>query len=1089
MARFIGPALGFVVRALAEDLHSHRDLARHHTVGTVNPRHGVTRLQRIVASHDVGKLAVDEELPVLPRACINLLGAERGTAFKRRRQRIEVPAVRARTRVSLDARLSKHQLRQVGRGGAFRHAGDLRGRPHLLSAIGVLAHYLEGHGQLVGRCRVAVRGVAPDDGVALFKLDAACAGSSLTVYEQSPTLIRRARNKSQVFIERRRDALHEEAIRRVRIVVGNKTDLIEQLDGHVGSGGAVCQLERLRGRPSLLVALRVNADNRARGIDNGVDDAAGADYGDRRLHLLIRQLCIRCVVGIALGVAGELLAGKRGGDGYLRVVFRLFDQQVFGGDNSTVAGFEQAPIVARHGIVARQLHRHDSLASRIGGHTVVAPSKVAVGIKIGLLEGMQVGGDLRCVLAVQNSLGIAGLRLLHERQLGVKVGLRKRGHRVVERFRGRNLGVGLVGDGQRDFRIRGLLAGLRLIHRALITVERHVIGAGRVLHLIVLAVDVEVARGRHLQVGRKAILVSNGVGAVVLYLVVGETGVNLGLQRGLFGGHLLGVALDRNGEGVRSRRLGAVAAAANVRHEFDRGSKRDGAIGCSAHHLAAVVAPTVAGNIDLIAIRFPRNLELVVGAGAVRQRKVTGDRIGRIARCKSNSQILRSVVKQLLKHVLVPRHGDVAGLVVDRLAVLRKREGNAGRTQAVEGVTRVVVRVHVEVRDVAVGVLIGGDADRGLVVRSGEACRLDLDGNTFEAEFGDFGGQHVVDVRVFAVGGRGLEVGSRELLRQSLKRSAVDNRIGEHGFHARGTAFGNYLEVLARGGVGNGDACARHVFKLRERSVGRIGGIPGKRHAVGNGDARVGIAVGTDGLCLRGDGVASDHVRGGADGLRRGGHAQQVVLAGRGDRGARRPLDGVVERIRRDLERFADERFPDGERAVGGNPFGHLLPISVAFALGVPGVGELGVLGGILVVIAAGNLGLRGDGCTHLQQSRVSVLQLDSGERVLAGDGDRTKRVDGCSAVVAGLLRTDRGAVAYGLDAQVLAHHVVGNLISYARSAGDVLERGLCGGFGVGVLPLVADAVSRGDLRVAALVGGSSQRGADLGRAGDLYLI
>ena len=628
-----------------------------------------------------------------------------------------------------------------------------------------------------------------------------------------------------------------------------------------------------------------------------------------------------------------------------------------------------------------------------------------------------------------------------------------------------------------------------MIHRALVTVERHVVGAGRVLHLIVLAVDVEVARGRHLQVGREAILVGNGVGAVVLYLVVGEAGVNLGLQRSLFGGHLLGVALDRNGEDVRTRRLGAVAAAANIRHEFDRGSKRDGAIGCSAHHLAAVVAPTVAGNIDLTAIRFPRNLELVVGAGAVRQRKVTSDRIGRIARCKSNSQILRSVVEQLLKHVLVPRHGDVAGLVVDGLAVLRKHEGNAGRTQAVEGVTRVVVRVHVEVRDATVGVLIGGDADRGLVVRSGEAYRLDLDGNTLEAEFGDFGGQHVVDVRIFAVDRRGLEVGSREILRQGLKRSAVDNRVGEHGFHARGTAFGNYLEVLARGGVGNGDACTRHAFKLRKHAIGGIGGIPGERHAVGNGDARVGIAVGTDGLRLRSDDVASDDVRGGADGLRRGGHAQQVVLAGRGNRGARRPLDGVVERVRRDLERLTDERFPDGERAVGRNPFGHLLPISIAFALGVPGVGKLGVLGGILVVIAAGNLGLRGDGCTYLQQSRVSVLQLDGGKRVLTSDGDRAERVDRRGAGIAGLLRANCSAVAYGLDAQVLAHHAIGDLVRCARSTRNVFKRGIRGGFGVGVLPLVADAVGQGDLRVTALVRGSGKRGTNLGRAGDLYLI
>ena len=167
------------------------------------------------------------------------------------------------------------------------------------------------------------------------------------------------------------------------------------------------------------------------------------------------------------------------------------------------------------------------------------------------------------------------------------------------------------------------------------------------------------------------------------------------------------------------------------------------------------------------------------------------------------------------------------------------------------------------------------------------------------------------------------------------------------------TACRDNLQVLAGSCDGHGDVCAFHAFEMGELPVGRIGGKPREGDAIVDLHAVDGVRIGSLGLSLGRHGVAGDEMGGGADGLRRGDHAQQIVLARCGNRGARHPFDRVVQGIRRDFKRFAHKRSAYGQPAVGRNAGRDLLPIGIFFAFGVPGIGKLGVIGRVFVVIAA----------------------------------------------------------------------------------------------------------------------------------------
>ena len=703
---------------------------------------------------------------------------------------------------------------------------------------------------------------------------------------------------------------------------------------------------------------------------------------------------------------------------------------------------------------------------------------------------MQVARNGLGVLAVQDGGGIARLRLLHKGKLGVHVFLVKRLDLVVKRFACRDLGVRLVGDRQRDVGCRRGFPRLRLVNRALVAVERHVIGAGGVFNLVVFAVYIKRARGGHLQVIGKAVFVGNGVSAGVLHVIVREAGVHLLLQRGLLGGNLVRVALDGDIEGMGARNAGAIAA--GVAEQLDGCGQRDLAVRRGARDRARVIAPAVTADLHLVAGALPFNLVLVSGAGTIRKRDLAGNGVGVVAIGIADGQLLGNVVQALLKLVLVPGNVDADRRVSGGFAVLGKGERDRCRAQAIEVVARILVRVHVEERDVAVGAVIGGgDADRRLVAGRDELDGVHLGGNALEAQLGDLRLKHAVEVGVVAVYGRRLDVFVGQLLHHRIDRIAIDDLVGEHGFHVGGTACRDNLQVLAGSCGGHGDVCAFHAFELGELPVGRIGGKPREGDAVLNLHAVDGVRIGSLGLSLGRHGIAGDEMSGGADSLRRGDHAQQVILARCRHRGARHPFDRIVQGIRRDFKRFARKRGAYGQRAVGGDAARNLLPIAIFAALGIPGIGELGVIGRVLVVIAAGNLRLRRDGATNLQDGGCHVLDLNGGKRVLTRNGNGADRIDGCgAAIIRGLLRADYRAVADGLHTDVLAHHGIGDRVrGLVGRILDILEVGIGRGLGVGVLPLIMNLISWGNLRIAADVSGGREHGAHLCRAGELDMM
>ena len=307
-------------------------------------------------------------------------------------------------------------------------------------------------------------------------------------------------------------------------------------------------------------------------------------------YVLVGKLGIRGIVGITLGIASILLTRQARRDRNLRVVLRLRDLQVLGCDNGAVARLKQAPVLTGHRVIARQINRHDAQVGRIGRCLVVAPGKVAVGIEISLLERVHVGRNGIGVLAIQNGGSVAGLSLLHKGKLSIELVLVLRGNRKVEGLTSRDLGVRFVGHRKGNLGLRRLGARQRLIDRALVAVKRDAIGAGRVLDLVILAVDIKRARARHLQVGGQAILVGNRVGAGVLDIVVGKGRIDLFLQCLLVGGDLLGIALDGELEVVRAGKLDVATRNRNL------GGQRHVSIARCARNLTRLIFPAITRN-------------------------------------------------------------------------------------------------------------------------------------------------------------------------------------------------------------------------------------------------------------------------------------------------------------------------------------------------------------------------------------------------------------------------------------------------------------------------------------------------------------
>ena len=278
--------------------------------------------------------------------------------------------------------------------------------------------------------------------------------------------------------------------------------------------------------------------------------------GHRRRNVHAGERSIIFIFGIAFSITSKPLAFKATANRDFRVVLGLRKQKVLVRDYARLARLEQTIGILR---AAGELAEHEAIVACgfLGG---VAPVN-SISLAIHLERRMQVSRHIGGILAVKNSLIERRLCKAQMEQLSIKLVLVLRGNGEVERLACRDLGVGLVGHREGDLGVCSVSARQRLIDRALVTVERDVVGARRVLDLVVLAVDIERARARHLQIGGQAILIGNDIGTGVLDVVVSKGRIDLLLKGLLVGSDLLGIALDGHGKVVRA--LNARRAAAH----------------------------------------------------------------------------------------------------------------------------------------------------------------------------------------------------------------------------------------------------------------------------------------------------------------------------------------------------------------------------------------------------------------------------------------------------------------------------------------------------------------------------------------------
>ena len=395
-----------------------------------------------------------------------------------------------------------------------------------------------------------------------------------------------------------------------------------------------------------------------------------------------------------------------------------------------------------------------------------------------------------------------------------------------------------------------------------------------------------------------------------------------------------------------------------VFHKRDRRGQRNGAIARGARHLAGVIVPAVTGRPKNVAVRaLPANLELALGARAVRKREVRRDGLSRIARRIADGDLLSGIVEHLLHAGLIPSHlNRLVGLVIlGLLAVTRQLKHHIGAAQTVDVIAGVIVGVDVEERYIAIGLILSvGNADRslGILGLKGNAALGDLDVDIGEAQIGKLRLQCIIDVSALGVVvNNNLLVGIVELLGRSLERTRGNNLVGGDKLDRRATARSDSLQVLT--GSGGRDRCrgARHVGQQRPVTRGSlrvVSRVPRNRRLVGDVDAVGGRTVSTLGLHRRLDAVARNEMDRVTIDLRVGDYAQQVVLPRRGNAVGGNPLNGIVERARRDLDLLADKRGRDGQAAIGLiDAIGELGPIGTVLAR-VPRHGEVGIIGHVL---------------------------------------------------------------------------------------------------------------------------------------------
>ena len=371
--------------------------------------------------------------------------------------------------------------------------------------------------------------------------------------------------------------------------------------------------------------------------------------GHRRRNVHAGERGIVFIFGIAFSVTSKPLAFKATADRDLRVVLGLRKHKILVRDNARLARLKQTIGILR---ATGQLAEHETIMAGgfLGGVAPINRRSQTGPLTIHFQRCMKVSSHIGDILPVKNTQVEGRLRKAEIEQFGIKLVLILRGNGKVERPACRDFGVRLVGHREGDLGVRLLGTRQRLVDRALITVERDVVGARGILDLVVFAVDADVLGARHLQVGGQAVLVRIRFGVGVLDVVVGKGRIDLRLQSFLVGSDLFGVALDGHRKVVRALNVRRAAA-----HKRNGRRKRNVAIAREARHLAGVVAQAITGRPNDVAVgALPANLELALGAHAVRKREVGRNRLGRIARSVADGNLLGGIVEHLLHASLVP---------------------------------------------------------------------------------------------------------------------------------------------------------------------------------------------------------------------------------------------------------------------------------------------------------------------------------------------------------------------------------------------------------------------------------------------------
>ena len=228
------------------------------------------------------------------------------------------------------------------------------------------------------------------------------------------------------------------------------------------------------------------------------------------------------VLRVFLGIPAQRFAGKIAGDGDGLALLLTGDEQVLVGYHFGVARTEQTPDLLVVPVVQR--HGHDALIFEV--LAVIDPCQAAVCVQIALLEGVQIGGDVVLIgVGVADAVPVSVLDPFHQRDFRVDLVLRQRLNRNRDRLFSQNRQPGSILAGLRAVRTvedlhrqgDGLrrLAGQRTVDPNTRAVRRgrrfdHAGIAAGDDHRRVLAVDLEVARGRELNV------VAGGVNTVFL---------------------------------------------------------------------------------------------------------------------------------------------------------------------------------------------------------------------------------------------------------------------------------------------------------------------------------------------------------------------------------------------------------------------------------------------------------------------------------------------------------------------------------------------------------------------------------------------